>query len=234
MPEPPIDRMRLFAEVEDLLRTCPQTAEEIDPWIGRAAAVVARWNPVKSVHFDRLAETFMGPRTRESDAAFRQMMSVLHQAHHDLRMRTTGPLNAVVSSGRVFEYFDNLRKIIELAGVDLLFVDPYLDADFVSSYLPHAQQGAAIRLLTSDRKLSALVPAVERFAQQENRSVTIRQRNDIHDRCVFVDQRECYQSGASFKDGAKNAPTTLTQMVDAFAAVHQTYEELWDGAQVVR
>jgi hypothetical protein len=134
----------------------------------------------------------------------------------------------------VFEYFDGVRKIIELANVDLLFVDPYLDAEFVSAYLPHAHQGGSIRLLTSDRKLSTLVPAVERFAQQENRSVAIRQRNDIHDRYALVDRKECYQSGASFKDGAKNAPTTLMQVVDAFAAVHQAYEALWDGARVVR
>jgi len=30
------------------------------------------------------------------------------------------------------------------------------------------------------------------------------------------------------------ANTTLMQVVDAFAAVHQAYEALWDGARVVR
>jgi hypothetical protein len=47
----------------------------------------------------------------------------------------------------VFDYFDEIRKIIQLAKRDLLFVDPYLDADFVSRSLPHVGSGVAIRLL---------------------------------------------------------------------------------------
>lgn len=37
----------------------------------------------------------------------------------------------------------------------------------------------------------------------------------LGDRYVFVDGKACYQSGASFKDGAKLTPTTLTQITDA-------------------
>jgi len=42
----------------------------------------------------------------------------------------------------------------------------------------------------------------------------------------------CYQSGASFKDGAKKAPTTLTQITDAFSAVSATYEQRWSTSVV--
>jgi hypothetical protein len=38
--------------------------------------------------------------------------------------------------GLVFDYFDGIRKQIELAKTELFFVDPYLDSDFVSRYLP--------------------------------------------------------------------------------------------------
>jgi hypothetical protein len=37
----------------------------------------------------------------------------------------------------VFDYFDEIRKIIELAKQDLFFIDPYLDSEFVSRYLSH-------------------------------------------------------------------------------------------------
>lgn len=33
--------------------------------------------------------------------------------------------------------------------------------------------------------------------------------------------------GASLKDGAKNAPTTLAEIVDAFAAISDICEQLW-------
>jgi hypothetical protein len=54
----------------------------------------------------------------------------------------------------------------------------------------------------------------------------------FHDRYVIVDGAACYQSGASFKDGAKAAPITLTQITDAFPAVLQTYQDLWTRANV--
>lgn len=50
----------------------------------------------------------------------------------------------------------------------------------------------------------------------------------------FVDRTACYQSGASFKDGAKRAPTTLTQITDAFEAVWNTYEKAWAAAKIER
>ena len=56
----------------------------------------------------------------------------------------------------------------------------------------------------------------------------------IHDRFVFVDKTNAYQSGASFKDGAKWAPTTFTQIIDAFNPVLQIYEGLWAAAKIER
>ena len=47
---------------------------------------------------------------------------------------------------------------------------------------------------------------------------------------IFIDKMECYQSGASFKDGARITDTTVTQITDAFPAMLKTYQTLWDGA----
>jgi hypothetical protein len=164
----------------------------------------------------------------------REMMVLLHQARNDLRMRTLGPTNLALPRGGVFDYFDEVRKTIELANQEVLFVDPYLDAEFVSRYLPHVRTGVAIRLLTSDKKLGLLLPAVDLFIKQNSRAVSVRSTNGLHDRYVFIDKGSCYQSGASFKDGAKQAPTTLTQITDAFGPVWETYEKLWAVARVER
>jgi len=95
--------------------------------------------------------------------------------------------------------------------------------------------GVEIRLLTSDRKrLTQLLPAVELFIQQNGCAVNVRSAKGFHDRYIFVDKGSCYQSGASFKDGGKQAPTTLTQITDAFDAVWETYDKLWGGANVER
>jgi hypothetical protein len=81
-------------------------------------------------------------------------------------------------------------------------------------------------------KLTTLIPAVEAFAKQTQQAIEVRSAPNFHDRYVFVDNGVCYQSGASFKDGAKTAPTTLTQITDAFAAVKKTYDDLWASAKV--
>lgn len=154
---------------------------------------------------------------------------MLHQAQHDLRMRTTGPLSLNVNKGAVFYYFDELRQVIALARKDLLFVDPYLDAELVSRYLPLVAEGVTVRLL-GDKKIASLVPASQLFVQQNALIVVVRSSTGLHNRYVFVDSAACYQSGASFKDGAKNAATTLTQITDAFTAVLETYENLWASA----
>ena len=88
---------------------------------------------------------FHGQMARDAQEGLRKILTLLHQARHDLRMKTIGPVNAAMGHGRVFDYFDEIRKIIEPAKQDLLFVDPYLDAEFVSRYLPHVTAGVSIR-----------------------------------------------------------------------------------------
>jgi len=117
-----------------------------------------------------------------------------------------------------FDYFDEIRKVLETAQRDVLFVDPYLDAEFVSRYLGHIPAGVSIRLLARER-IQTLIPAVELYAKQSNTKIEVRSAAGFHDRYLFVDNSGCYQSGASFKDGAKKAPTTVTQIIDAFPAV---------------
>ena len=229
---------QLLAEVEDLLRTMPPTSsmrEATDTnfaWIGRAAAVLELWDSIKSILFMRAVSSFNQISPHGSNVGFREMMTLLNQARHDLRMRTLGPVSVAISQGRIFDYFDEVRKIIELATQDLFVVDPYLDAQFVSRYLPHVRQGVPVRLLTSKATLNNLLSAVDLFVTQNGVKVSVRCAKEMHDRYVFVDRRNCYQSGASLKDGGRQAPTTLTQITDAFDPVYKMYESLWLSATI--
>jgi len=230
---------QLLAEVEDLLRNAPplptiaEHTESNIAWLGRFSAVIRAWD------FRRSAEVMYCQMQLESLSAFkagdgfRRALTLLHEARHALRMETVGPLSVPVAHGQVFDYFDEIRRVIEGAKQDLLFVDPYLDAEFVSRYLSHISKGVTIRLLARER-LATLLPAVDLFAKQSQLTIQVRTAPYFHDRYVFVDCNACYQSGASFKDGAKSAPTTLTQITDAFTAMSQTYEELWGKAKVER
>lgn len=229
---------QLLFEVEDILRSMPESQSlgndsgDVLAWIGRASAAIHAWDPIKAaVIFDRHVGKLGSTYGREFTPAVRGVLVMLHQAQHDLRMRTVGPLSVGVSKGELFEYFDELRKVVELARSDIFFIDPYLDTEFVARYLPFVAAGATVRLLGRE-KIPALVAAAGLFARQHGMAISIRESASLHDRYVIVDGTACYQSGASFKDGAKKAGTTLAQVTDAFSAIQSTYEDLWLKATV--
>jgi hypothetical protein len=222
----------LLAEVDEVLRTMPRKEDlrlETDDtlgWIGRAGAVISLWDRVKGHSFDLSIN-------RIHIAGVIPLIRPLHQARADLILRTERRSSQVVSGNMPFHYFDEIRKIIEMATADILFVDPYLDAEFVSRYLPQIKDGVRIRLLASHQKINTLQPAAQMYQTQNAITLELRTSPDFHDRFVFIDEISCYQSGASFKDGAKKMPTTITQITDAFAAMYQTYSEIWDRGTVV-
>ena len=233
----------LLAEVEDLLRSSPpqsaftqQENKEVLGWLGRTGAILEKWDFTKRPSVSGHIRALLAEETMRiifpPGPAYRGLRTLLFQAQHDLRMKTVGPRTVAIPEGMPFDYFDEIRKITEMARDDLLFVDPYLDAEFVSRYLRPITSGVAVRLLTS-KKLSSLLPAVETLVTQTGLRVEVRSAaSGLHDRYVFVDKARCYQSGASFKDGAKQSQTTLTQITDAFETMFQTYQQLWGNAKV--
>ena len=227
---------QLLAEVEDVLRTMPPShtfgngqPPEHFAWLGRATAVISAWDSSKSTIYFEPAIAKMNSRfSKDVDEGSKTVLTVLHQARHSLRMQSVGPLTIAVGTGAVFDYFDEIRKVIETAKSEVFFVDPYLDAEFVSRYLPHTASGVSIKLLTN-KCIPQLIPAVAQFRAQSGSIIEVRSATGFHDRYLFVDRTTCYHSGASFKDGAKKAPTTLTEIVDAFVGVLDIYEKLWSN-----
>lgn len=233
-----MENEQLFAEIEDLLRQIPVRVSrlelhepDVQAWFGRAMALINAWDFPQTVKSDMYFHKINNGSAVDRERALQGFMSLLHQARHDLMMKTVGPVNAAVPTGKVFNYFDEIRKIIETATTDVLFVDPYLDAEFISRYLSYIPNSVVIRLLTRER-LKALLPAVRLYVQESGATVEVRSVKKFHDRYVFVDGARCFQSGASFKDGGRNAPTTITEITDAFSAVKKTYEDLWASGTV--
>lgn len=233
-----MDKAKLLGELESLIRTMPERSlwfnetDEALQWIGRATAVMEAVNPVLGAEFKIESMKATSSRTDVHYPAFAKVRTTLFHAQTKLRLETVGPLSSAIGAGGVFDYFDEVRQIIETAGSDLLFVDPYLDAEFVTRYMPHVKSGVQVRLLTY-KGVAALTPAVQAFTAQHGVAIALRKGQDMHDRFVFVDKASCYQSGASFKDGAKNSMTTLTQLTDVFNPVYVKCETLWQAAQVL-
>ena len=228
----------LYAEVGELLRTMPSRTQmgngDTVQWLGRAVAVMDRWDRFKGIFFQTHIRNVQSNIGFTHDEGYDGVTLMINQAHYDLKLATAGPVSVALEVGMTFHYFEEVRQIVELASTDVFFIDPYLDADFVGRYLVLIKPEVTIRLLTSNAHVAQLLAAVDAFTRQHGNSVGVRTAKDLHDRYVITDRSACYQSGASFKDGAKRAPTTLTQITDAFAAVQQTYETNWREAYVAR
>src|SRR5690348_8463892 len=111
---------QLLVEVEDLLKTMPSkeslrhnTPENLD-WLGRATALLRQWNLEMGVSARQYVEK-MHTTGREGFLVINNLLSLIQQAKHDLRMQTAGPVSISVRHGMVFDYFDEIRKIIDLA-----------------------------------------------------------------------------------------------------------------------
>ncbi|MBC7919135.1 MAG: hypothetical protein H7Y28_15135 [Rhodoferax sp.] len=229
---------QLLFEVEDVLKTMP-TNEAFDTgelssleWLGRCKSVVSAWDSVHSLALSGFEQQLTSTdRRSDSRPAYRRLLALLHQAKSDLRMKTQGPLTIAVDAGKPFQYFEEIRQILSQAKSEVFFVDPYLDSEFVARYLPQVGNGVSVRLLTNIKMIAKLVPAVQMFAQQHAVAISLRSAA-FHDRHLFIDKAECYQSGGSFNAGGMKSAVTLTQVTDAFDQVTAIYEAKWADAQV--
>lgn len=229
------DTQQLLAEFDELIRTAPSSDTVHHPspenlsWLGRTVAVLNQWHSSRSELGRGFVQKIRQPYALEIEEGYLGLITLLHEGRHVMQM-ATGTSGVAIAQGMQFEYFDEVRKKIEEARQDLFVIDPYQDAEFVSRYLVHVVPGTSVRLLTSTKNLPSLLSALKPLVQQNKLNVEIRTISGLHDRYFFVDRKACYQSGASFKDGAKKAPTTITQITDVFTAVQAEYEARWAKA----
>ena len=232
-----LDKMQLLAEVEELIRSAPNSAyqaTERSEWLGQVSATLQQVLSSNSdVNSFISATGIRGSDGRiQQEAYYRQILVSLHKTRRLLLWATKTPTGVVIESGKHFDYFDSIRRIIEQAKEEILFVDRYMGAEFVSRYLKPINSQVRIRLLTRF-ELNSLRAAIDALSNQSGISVEIRSSNHIHDRFLFVDRKTCHMSGASFKDGAKRAPTIVAEITDAFDALLRCYEDIWNYSNKV-
>jgi len=232
-----ISQEQLLAEVEETIRTRPTNRELMDPqtvaWPARAAVVIQQWDftlsPTVQTALSHFVRAMVGTGIASPGPGIRQIDLLLHQARTELSMEL-GRSGVVLTAGQPFEYFDEVRKRVEMARTEVFFVDPYLNAEFVSRYLPQIVDGVKVRLL-GGKNLDGLIAAVKAYRLQHPLEIEVRSHSQFHDRYYFIDRATGYQSGASFKDGAKKTPTALIEVTDAFQAIWQLYETIWTEAK---
>ena len=254
-----LTKERLQFEVEDLLRNRPSLTAIIEleddcflSWLGRVDAVLGKWDESNTTSVERhlsinklhdysscspdqesIFSLISDFRKRSAVSAYNGLITMLYRARYSVILESGGPISVAVPGGRPYDYFEEVRKIIDLAYSEVFFIDRYLNAEFVSIYLAQIDPPVSVRLLTSTKMERYLSPAIVLLKEQIPVNVEVRYTSGekIHDRYLIVDSKECYQSGSSFKDGSKKQPTTLSQITDAFEDILQIHDQIWSQAK---
>jgi hypothetical protein len=145
-----MDEERLLGEVEDLLRSIPESGQLSDvsadslSWLERSSALIEAWDMPKSILCRQAIGNIQSGNIAKVPLGTKQLLGLLHEAKHSLRLRTIGPVATAIDSGRVFDYFDEVRKLLGMASNEIFLIDPYLDAEVVSRYFPQIRPGISI------------------------------------------------------------------------------------------
>ena len=126
--------------------------------------------------------------------------------------------------GEEYQFYRDLKALIELAASEILVVDPYLDSQLFDIYVERITPGVLVRVLSA-KVDNSITTIAQKYSSRGN--FELRENNDIHDRVLFVDDR-CWVIGQSIKDAAKKKPTYIVEHDSV--TMKPIYENIWSKA----
>jgi hypothetical protein len=129
-------------------------------------------------------------------------------------------LKGAYAPGEEYEFYKDVKYILQLAQKDVLIVDPYIDSDMFELYAGALSRAISFRLLSTNvpAPVSALAT---KYAAGGN--FQFRHSTRIHDRMIFGDSR-VWVVGQSLKDAAKKKPTYIVEADEPLMRI--IYEDL--------
>jgi len=217
-------------------------SDDAAAWFSDVAGIITAYDVGLGLPFDLLIHRVTGVHSAASSPMMANMtlnaqsefIAKARSVLTRLQLATNTYTTRQLGQGAVHDYFEEVRQLLSGAQEDILFIDPYIDATFVARYLPQIASGISVRLLTAERQADALGQAIRLYEQQHQVVIEMRviPNKSLHDRHLVIDHRDVYQSGASFKDGGRNAPTSINQIVDVAADLVRAHEANWEQAHV--
>src|SRR5262245_8977483 len=121
---------QLLAELDELLRTMPplmsfgrNSSDAAIDWMARLQALMQLIGPSRAKRALTTVDNLRSYYEGLVEIGYKDALLQIHTERHSLRFEA-GFSSTAVNAGRVFDYFDELRKVVESAKSDILFVDP--------------------------------------------------------------------------------------------------------------
>ena len=110
------------------------------------------------------------------------------------------PKQAIFSAGQFYDAYEFITSIIRRANSSIVLIDPYCDSK-AFTFLKNKKESVELTICSSH--LSKLEDdEIVKFEQQYGK-INIIYLDDNHDRYIIIDNKECYQLGASLNYAGK-------------------------------
>ena len=134
----------------------------------------------------------------------RQLKQEDAQAHNEERFKLildamrdkTFPPQKVFFDGQIYDAFDQMKKFVRMAKVELIVIDPYFD-DSVLPLIAQKRPGVSVLVVKNHRKNLLHAVDVSKFNAQHGNTLTVKESVNFHDRFLIIDKSILIHVGAS-------------------------------------
>lgn len=229
---------QLLALLEALIRETPTfkyqepLSEDDLRWLGRANALLEASGATPALVSFRVARQGLGSFTHDRSA----LLIPLHDAYYRAElMAPAASQGGFIPAGDTWKGYAAIVKLVQRDCDELLVVDPYLNSDFFTEFIPHAAAKKTIRGLTTKRTenhpaLLATAGKWARDAASKGCPVELRYAPNgaLHDRLIIIDGHEVWLVTQSLKDIAKRSPASVSRAESEVGKLKaQHYDSVW-------
>jgi len=229
----PLARQKLRQALEQMpdLASFNKSNPAHSQWIGRTLALIREVDKADALKFDLASQLIGNDVLKENNYA--QMHSVLEMVIATLELQNPEQRQTVYGPGAQYDFYRDLKRIIEGAVKSVFIVDPYINTELFDLYVEKIRDGNDVRLLTNAFD-SATATLIKKYQAKTNIHFQAKRSQSIHDRVIIIDGAECWVLGQSIKDAATKKPTYIAPLPSDVVSLKQAhYETIWNAAQAI-
>ena len=196
-------------------------------WYGRVKALLVVADPKYRLDLGTQEYRLAYPLLRGD--AVQQIRMILTNEVKRLEFVLGDQIQPVYGPGAQYDFYRNLKGLIQSAERELFLIDPYIDRDSFDLYLGDLDPAVRGRILARNHG-SSLKPVI-RILATKHKAIEVRASDALHDRVFFVDRSQCWVIGQSIKDAAGKKPTYLAPLPrEVVRSKLGFYESIWEDA----
>lgn len=236
----PIEKYIILLKLTEILGNAPDFAEKLslDPvthqrqWLSKVRALLARLDISKEIAFDK-AFRELGKYWKPAILLIKgKVLDAIEEIKLELELDGRSEIGSVYAPGDVYQFYADLKEVVNSATTDVLIVDPYFNGEAFDAYLSTVGSKLNIQIL-ADSYSKDISAYIKKYKSQYGTNIKLRRSKELHDRVIFIDNDVAWIMGGSIKDAGKKATCLIPLQPQFFSAKHKIYLEIWDRATEV-